>query len=424
MTTRTYRAKAFLAAARRLGIGVVVGSEHKAALAARARDTTLALDIRHHERAVHQIAAYARTYPLDAIVGVDDDTTLLAGEAAHELGLPHNAPEAIRVSRDKFASRRRLADAGLPSPAYLLLMPDDDVDAVVGSVPYPCVLKPVALSASRGVIRANDAAELRAAWERIVAMLRADRAERLDVLVESFVPGPEVALEGMLIDGRLSTLALFDKPDPLDGPYFEETIYVTPSRLPLADQQAIMRTTAQGAEAFGLRSGPVHAELRLGNRRGPVIVEIAARSIGGLCSSTLRFGTGYSLEELILRHATGAPLGSLEREQSASGVMMLPIPAAGILRGVRGRAQALRVPGIEELVMSIPIGQPVVPLPEGDRYLGFLFARAETPDAVEAALRTAHSHLGFMIGPEELKGASSCYMVVPAERMLPVLSSH
>jgi hypothetical protein len=246
------------------------------------------------------------------------------------------------------------------------------------------------------------------AFQRLAALLRIPevvaRGGTLarQILVEAFVPGQEVALEGLLTRGQLKVLALFDKPDPLDGPFFEETLYVTPSRLPGAVQEALAACTARTVQALGLREGPVHAELRV-NEQGPWIIEVAARSIGGLCSRTLRFDAGLSLEEVILHHALGHDVTSCERDQHASGVMMLPIPQRGILRQVQGEAQAKSVPGIEDLRLTIPLGQEVVPLPEGDRYLGFLFARADTPEHVEAALRTAHARLTFVITPSDHK---------------------
>ncbi|HSD28965.1 MAG TPA: ATP-grasp domain-containing protein, partial [Vicinamibacteria bacterium] len=211
-----------------------------------------------------------------------------------------------------------------------------------------------------------------------------------------FIPGREVALEGLLVGGELHVLALFDKPDPLDGPYFEETIYVTPSRLSPDVQLAIAAEARWAARALGLAEGPVHAELRV-NDEGPWMIELAARTIGGLCSRTLRFGAGLSLEELVIRHALGIELDSLERERQPAGVMMIPIPRAGVLRAVRGREAALAVPGIEEATISAHVGQELVPLPEGSRYLGFLLARADSPEAVEEALRAAHRRLDFDI---------------------------
>jgi biotin carboxylase len=265
------------------------------------------------------------------------------------------------------------------------------------------VLKPVSLSASRGVIRADDPAGFEAALTRVRAILAAAESsadgDGGDVLVESFIPGSEVALEGMLTDGALTILALFDKPDPLDGPFFEETVYVTPSRLPEEAQRAIADEAERGAAGLGLRSGPIHAELRL-NDQGAWIVEIAARSIGGLCSDALEFSGGVSLEELILMDAVGADVTGFERERQPSGVMMLPVPRGGVLRSVGGVEQARAVDGVRDVTISIPIGQAVVPLPEGDRYLGFIFARGDTPEDVEAALREAQQRLAFEIEPE------------------------
>jgi len=424
MSTRTYRARAFLDAARRLGVEVVVGSERRQALAGQVRDTTLALPFRRPDRAVRRIVRFARAVPLDAVIGVDDDTAVLAALAAAALGLPHNAPGAVRAARDKFRLRRALARAGLPGPAFQRWTIADDPARAAAAAPYPCVLKPTALAASRGVIRADTPAEFVAAFQRIAALLAADGAGHRHILVESFLPGPEVALEGLLVGGRLHVLALFDKPDPLDGPYFEETLYITPSRHPPALQAAVAASVARAAAALGLREGPVHAELRVGPG-GPYVLEIAARSIGGLCSRTLRFGAGISLEELILRHAVGLDLsGLLVRERTAAGVLMLPIPRAGILYGVQGEDAARQVPGIEGLEITIPLGQPVVPLPEGDRYLGFLFARGDTPAAVEAALREAHGHLRFLIAPPGAPPEEADALVAgPARLALPVVGA-
>jgi biotin carboxylase len=273
------------------------------------------------------------------------------------------------------------------------------------------------------VIRANDADEFVEAFHRISRILSSHRGKQRYLLVESFVPGPEVALEGLLTGGDLHVLALFDKPDPLDGPYFEETLYVTPSRLSQRVQGMIAAATARAVGALGLREGPVHAELRLG-AGGPYVIEVAARSIGGLCSNVLRFGEGLTLEELILRHAIGIVDVPSDRESEASGVMMLPIPRAGELRAVYGIEAAREVDGVEDVTITIPLGHAVVPLPEGDRYLGFVFARGRTAAAVEKALREAHSRLGFIIAPPGGEPeAEVCVRAAPAGRILPVLAS-
>lgn len=399
--TTSYRIGDFLSAAERLGVNVAVGSDQRQVLEQYSDGHTLTLDIKDVERGVAQIATYSADYPLAAIVGVDDETTLIAVKASQALGLPHNAPESIEATGNKHRFRTRIANSGLLAPRFTLLaVTDDPAKAARGSF-YPAVLKPLALSASRGVIRADDPTQFAIAFRRISAILeQADisgEAAR-HILVEEYIPGDEVALEGLLDKGRLAVLALFDKPDPLEGPYFEETIYVTPSRLAAHIQDAIAATVNHAVAALGLREGPIHAEMRI-NDRGVWLIEVAARSIGGLCSRALRFGASGRLEDLILRHALGLPIPIVEQDRLATGVMMIPIPAAGTLRRVAGIDVARAMTDIEDVTISIPLGATLVPAPEGNRYLGFIFAGGDTPEAVEAALRRAHSQLEFTIEP-------------------------
>ena len=401
--TTSYRVADFMAAARRLDVEVVVGSNERPVLEQYAAGRTVTLDFTDLDRGAGQIAAFAHDHPLTAILGVDDETTLLAATASERLGLAHNTPESVAATRDKYRFRSALANAGPPAPTFQQFDLDDDPAQAAKGAPYPCVLKPVALAASRGVIRADDEAGFVVAFERIARILREPDVAGFGeanqrILVESFIPGAEVALEGLLIRGRLRVLALFDKPDPLDGPFFEETIFVTPSRLPATVQERIAATVEQAIAALGLRDGPIHAELRV-NANGVWPIEVAARSIGGLCSRVLRFGAGASLEELILGHALGRPLASLEREPRPAGVMMIPTPLAGTLRAVRGLDEARAVAGVDEATISIPLGHPVAPPPEGTRYLGFIFAHGDTPEAAEASLREAHGRLTFDIEP-------------------------
>ena len=389
LPTSTYRAPDFLAAARVLGTEVVVASEHRQALSGSMGDRALVISLRGPEAAARAIEELHRRAPLDAVVAVDDVGQRVAAAACARIGLRCNPPKAVSASHDKAAMRRALAAAGIAQPEHRVAAAGDDVAALAAEVGLPCVVKPVSLSASQGVIRADDARAAEAAARRIRAILECAGGP---LLVERYVPGGEVAVEGLLRAGRLEVLAVFDKPDPLEGPYFEETIYVTPSRLPTDALQRIERLTQATADALGLREGPVHAELRLDGDRA-LVLELAARSIGGLCSRALRFGTGASLEEVILRHALGLPLLDLHREAAASGVMMLPIERAGVLTGVGGLDEALAVSGITDLQITVPPDREVVPLPEGDRYLGFIFARGDDPAAVEAALREAHARL-------------------------------
>ena len=397
LPTATYRAPDFVEAAARLGAELVVGSEHRQALSESMGDRAMVLSLRQPLRAADQVARLAERTPLDAVVAVDDGGTQVAAFVAERLGLRGNPPEAVERTRDKAAMRAALASEGVPQPDFRVLRPGDEPADVAAELGFPVVIKPLSLSMSRGVIRADSPDAAAAAALRIRAILAdagEEPAQRL--LAERFVPGAEVAVEGLMRDGRLEVLAIFDKPDPLDGPYFEETIYVTPARLPAEALAAVEREAARAAEALGLRDGPVHAELRVGDD-GVTVLELAARSIGGLCSRSLRFGLGMSLEELILRHALDLPLDGIRRESGAAGVMMLPIPAAGVLREVRGVEAARAVDDIGGVEITIAPGRRVRPLPEGDRYLGFVFAKASTPDAVEAALREAHSLLDVEI---------------------------
>jgi biotin carboxylase len=391
LPTAGYRTEDFLAAAASLDVEVVVATDRRQTIG-----DALRIDLRRPERAADAIVELARDLPLDAVVAADDGGVVAAALAATRLGLPSNPPDAAGRARDKLALRRALEAAGVPQPRFAELPPGGDV-AAVG---FPAVLKPTGLAMGRGVIRADDADSARTSERRIRKIVAAAGDDPVaPLLLEEYVPGVEVAVEGLLRAGRMETLAVFDKPDPLEGPYFEETIYVTPSRLPEAAQASVESLVASAAAAVGLREGPVHAEVRLDGGRMWTI-ELAARSIGGLCGRTLRFGLGVRLEEVILRHALGLPLdGRLRREEAAAGVMMLPTPQAGTLREVAGQDEARAVPGVSDIRITIPAGGRLVPLPEGDRYLGFMFARGATPDEVETALREAHARLRVVIDP-------------------------
>jgi biotin carboxylase len=397
LPSATYRAADFMTAAREMGVAITVASERRATMSEAMGDRALTLRLSDSQDAAETIIARARDTPFAAIVGVDDQGVMAAALASERLGLAHNPPAAVARTRDKAAMRQALADADIPQPRFVLLAPGADVPTATRTIGLPCVVKPLSLSGSQGVIRADDLDQARSAAERVRRILAAaGQPADAPLLLESYLPGAEVAVEGLLRSGRLEVLAIFDKPDPLEGPYFEETLYVTPSRLPTAVLAEVRTVTASAAEALGLREGPVHAELRVSDRQVGVL-ELAARSIGGLCSRALRFGAGVSLEQLILRHALGLPFEELSRESPAAGVMMIPIPRGGTLVQVDGQEQARAVPGIGGLEITIARGRPVVPLPDGDRYLGFLFARGSTADAVERSLREAHSCLGIRI---------------------------
>jgi len=401
MPSTSYRARDFLASAAALDVNVVVGSDHRQVLGQFAPQRSLLVDLSGTARGVAQIVAHAARTPLAAILGTDDESAVLAAVAARALGLAHNAPEAVAAARDKYRFRCLLRDAGVPGPDFRLLELPLGPAQAAHALRYPCVVKPRSLSASRGVIRADDAPSFLAACKRSAAILAASDhvhayEHRHTLLVEDYIDGAEVAVEALLDDGRLMVLAVLDKPEPMPGPYFEETLLVTPSRLPRASQDAVVATLDTAAHALGLRHGPVHAELRV-TAAGATLLEIAPRSIGGLCSRALRFGDGDSLEMLILRQALGLPVHA-GPGAGASGVMMMPVPRAGRVLGVDGLDAARQVPGIEDVVIGVAPGEHLAPLPEGGRYPGFIFARGARPAAVETALRAAHACIVWRLG--------------------------
>ena len=400
MSPSTYRAGAFLVAARKLKLDVVVGIDLPETLADYWH-VPLGVDFADIATSVHTIVTHANEHPLDAILSVDDSASELAARANAALGLAHNSPQSAEAARDKLLMRRLMSAGGAPCPVFRNFKLSDDPEWIATQATYPCVLKPLRLSGSRGVIRANTSTEFVGVFTRLKRYLLAEGHSEFETsfLVEDFIPGFEVALEGILTHGQLKVLTLFDKPDPLDGPFFEETIYVTPSRLSADVQQQIADAVAIAASSLGLREGPVHAELRV-NEQGPWMLEIAGRSIGGLCSTILEFSSDMCLEELILRHAVGEEITHVEREQHAAGVMMIPIPKAGMLKAVHGIEEAQAVHRITGVEITAKLNNQIVPLPEGASYLGFIFARGETPDEVEQALRYAHACLHFDIRRE------------------------
>ncbi len=401
MSPATYRAGAFLSAAKKLNIEVIVGIDLPEQLS-EYWHVPLGLDFLNPDASVRTIVEFAQKNPIHAIISVDDSAVEIAARAGAALGLAHNSPRAAEAARDKLLMRTQMAKGGAPCPVFRPFSLSADPAWIATQVTYPCVLKPLRLSGSRGVIRADNVSEFITAFNRLKRLLLSEGySEQDSFLVEDFIPGFEVALEGILTHGQLKVLTLFDKPDPLDGPFFEETIYVTPSRLSAKIQQDIAHCVAVAAASLDLHEGPVHAELRV-NEQGPWMLEIAGRSIGGLCSTILEFGSGICLEELILRNAIGQEITSIEREQHAAAVMMIPIASAGMLKAVHGVEEAERVPLITGVEITAKLNHPLVPLPEGASYLGFIFARGDTPSEVEEAIRRAHRLLKFDIRREIL----------------------
>jgi len=387
----TYRAEDFVSAADRLGAEIVVISDGRHLI----EDSAVQVDLDSPRRAAHELADRLRG--IDAIVGVDDQGLLVAAHTAALLGLEHNPVAGVAASRNKAMMRRALRET-VPQPIFQIASAGGDIAEVARHVGYPVVVKPLGLAGSRGVIRADNDDDVRAAEDRIRHILvRAEIDPNEPLLVEEFVAGPEIAIEGMLHDGTVDVLAVFDKPDPLDGPFFEETIYVTPSRLHPDMVDEATRVVQLGVDALGLTMGPVHAELRI---RGASVrlIELAARTIGGNCARALRFGLGdTTLETLVLRSALGIENRTKARIHGSTGVMMIPVPHQGILKRVDGIEEAERVPGVTGVDITIPIGKKVWKLPEASRYLGFIYARGTDPGEVEVALRRAHVLLDFDI---------------------------
>ena len=403
---RTYRAADFLAAAGRLGLDLIVGSDGALPLGGR---PVVPVSPRDPERSADRIMA--STGPVAAVVAVDTPMLVLAAVVAGRMGLPHNPVDAVIAATDKALQRRRWAAARVAQPRFRVVpaaqrpdgtaaAADRALRAAAAEVGCPCVVKACSLSASQGVLRADDPAAAVAAARRIRQVLAAaGRPGREPLLVEEYVPGPELSIDGLLTAGALTVTAVFDKPWTPEGPTFEETLLITPSRLPRPALGEAIAAAGQAACTLGLTEGPIHAELRIDERGGqarPVMLELAARCIGGLCSRALRFPDGMSLEEMVLATALGRPTPG-HRDGRPSGVLMLPIPRAGVLRAVEGRAEAAATPGITALTITIPVGHRVRPLPEGDRYLGFIFAEGDTRDEVEWALSIARGRLRVVI---------------------------
>jgi biotin carboxylase len=386
-STTGYQIRVFAEAARRLGVELTLATDRCHVMDDPWGDHAVAVKFGEELAKSLEPLAHER---FDGVAAVGDKPAVLAAQAAEMLGLPFHPPAAAHACGDKFLARRMFQAAGMRVPSFFRAALGEDARALAERTPYPCVLKPLGLSASRGVIRADDAPAFVAAFERIRKM-----GER-ELQVESYIPGREFAVEGLATNGDFRAIAIFDKPDPLEGPFFEETIYVTPSRESDDVRRELIGTVSQAVRALGLRQGPVHAELRH-NAEGAWMLEAHARPIGGLCAKALRFTGGVSLEEAILRHALGEDVSGLRLEEGASGVMMIPIPKGGIFHSAAGIEDAARVCGVDDVIVTAKVGQQLIPLPEGASYLGFIFARAAGPEAVEKALRVAHSILRFEI---------------------------
>ena len=404
-----YQTRAFDTAAKKLSVELIFVTDRCHQLDDPWNDRAVPVRFEAPEEAAYAVIQAQAGKRVDAVLALGDRPTLAAAYAARGLGVTHNHPASVEACRSKARLREVFRDAGLPTPWFRSVPLQAIPEPALMGITYPCVLKPISLSASQGVVRVNNREEFLAGAGRLKRLLesaevQATRELNLDkMLVEEYLPGREVAVEGLLQDGELRVLAIFDKPDPLEGPYFEETIYVTPSRLPSTEQELIKKCFADATCALGLTHGPVHGEFRL-NERGVWPIEVAARPIGGLCARALRFqlenvAEPIGLEELLLRQALDLPGWDAPRETAASGVLMIPVPKSGILEKVEGAEDARRVPGVTELEITARWRDYIAAWPEGSSYLGFLFARGETPEVAENALREGHAKLNFKFTP-------------------------
>ena len=404
-----YQTRAFDEAAKKLGVELVFVTDRCHQLEDPWHDSAVPVRFEAPEEAAYVVMEEQSGRRVDGVLALGDRPTLAAAYAARGLGIPHNHPASVEACRSKFRLREVFRDAGLPTPWFRSVPLQAIPEPALMGIAYPCVLKPISLSASQGVVRVNNREEFLAAASRLKRLLesaeiRATREPNLDrMIVEEYLPGREVAVEGLLTGGELRVLAIFDKPDPLEGPYFEETIYVTPSRCAEREQELIKKSFAEATRALGLTQGPVHGEFRL-NERGVWPIEIAARPIGGLCARALRFqvedeGEPIGLEELLLRHVLNLSGRDAPRETAASGVLMIPVPTSGILEKVDGADEARAVAGVTELEITARWHDYIAAWPEGSSYLGFLFAGGETPAEVENALREGHAKLNFKLTP-------------------------
>ncbi len=394
----SYRIVPYIDAALECGIDLLIASEGRYSLVS-AVARGLQVDLNDRRRFLESIEKEARSGPFRGVIATDDSTTEIASLAAQHLHLPHNRPDAVRIARRKDLARTALAEAAVPVPDFRRICLDRPLLPQFANVRFPCVAKPLAMSGSRGVIRCNDRDQLLSAARRIGLIISeaVDETERRNLLVEGFIPGSEIALEGMLRQGKLDVLAIFDKPEPLNGPFFEETYYICPTKLKRPVRDRIRLQVEAACRVYGLVEGPIHAECRI-NSEGVWMLELAARTIGGLCGRLFRYGVGYSLEALVLYHALGVSLNRPEM-CDAAGVLMIPIREAGVLRRVEGTAAAAALPYIREVVIQVREGYELVPLPEGSSYLGFIFAVAPDAEKAEQALRAAHACLNVVVAP-------------------------
>ena len=381
-------------AATKLDLKVLVITDKSQVFSEYYPEKVITMNFEHWEEGLENIREWSERYDLKAVIGVDEESIILAAKLSESLCIEHNSLESVKLTKNKYLMRRELKKSGLKSPWFKRFSIDEKPKDIFTELRLPCVLKPTFLSASQGVLRVNSFKDFVKGFELLSDLLTEMKVKKRGgdqvkwILVEEYIPGKEVSIEGIVNEGKLKDLAIFDKPEPLEGPIFQETILITPSILDEHLEFSLLETAQIALKALGIRKGPVHIELRI-NDKGNYILECAARSIGGLCSKVLEFKGGMSLEELILRSALGRNVEKTQLIDKAKGVMMMPTEKRGILREIHGIKAALAVKGITDVQITIKPGEMLEPLPKGDRYLGFLFAEGKDQDTVKIALQEA-----------------------------------
>lgn len=394
----SYRIAPYLKAALNLGLKVLVASNSKYSLVPEIA-LGVTVDFNNQSEAQSLILKAIKDLRIQCVLATDDSCVSLSSHIAQHLGLAHNQPSATKLTSRKDLARKATQIAGRNTPEFNIINLHQ-ASQFSRSINYPVVIKPLNLSASKGVIRANDPEQFIAACLTINTILSRSNVtgfERDNVLVETYLEGPEFAIDGILIDGDFHLLAIFDKPEPLTGPYFEETYYLTPSQLTQSHQAALIEEVARSCDAYNLKQGPIHAEARI-TKNGIFLIELAARTIGGQCGQLIEFSLQQKLEEVIIRGLCGEP-PNLPPKPTPAGVLMIPVETAGILKRVEGLTAAMQVEFIQDIEIHIQEGYELLPLPEGSSYLGFIFAQAPTQGQAFNALKKAHQMLRFVTQP-------------------------
>lgn len=394
----SYRIASYIKAAKNLSLDVTIASQGKHSLVTEVADG-LHVNFDDTESALKEIIKENNKKPFAGILGSDDQTVELAAQAAKVLHLPHNPPEAAQYSHRKDLARAKLTLADRNVPFHCLLNLTKPIKNQIIDLPLPCVVKPLNMSASRGVIRVDNTEQLKVACERLRPIL-ADSPnifEQTHILIEAYIDGIEIAYEGYLQNKKLNTITIFDKPDQLTGPYFAETIYVTPSSLDNDLQLAIKMEIEKSCKAYGLVTGSIHAECRIDKNNKVWILEIASRTIGGDCARILD-NNNYSLEEMAILLSIGKNI-TIKKSKKARAVMMIPIKQKGLLKRVEGLSLANKVKHIDSIDIIINQGHELIPLPEGNQYLGYIFSSADTSEKATEAIRMAYDILTFITSP-------------------------